>query len=96
MDEFGRGAIIEVVAGGYIITVMGAPNQVFGRTLEAKQIFTKFSDAFEFLKFHMEDKERDTLGEIERGLNDDDAGLGDDPFPPDPDDGPTHPNTSDT
>jgi hypothetical protein len=84
VNDLKKGAVIEVVDGGYIVVVMSGGNALFGPAQDAKKVFTNFIDAFDFLKQHLAegDSELEKLDKIERGLIDDD-----DPF---------HPNTRDS
>jgi hypothetical protein len=74
MDEKSKkGGVIEVVDGGFIVTIMSGGSALFGPSEDSKKIFTKFRDAFEFLAEALapEDNDLDKLDEIERGLNGD-------------------------
>jgi len=78
-----KGAVVEVVDGGFIVTVMSGSHSLFGPQEESKRIFTKFRDAFEHLNAAIapEENDADTLDKLERGFKDDPSGPDD--FDPD-------------
>lgn len=77
-----KGAVIEVLDGGYVVTVVnenpGGALSLFSTPETIKKVFTRFQDAFSFLSDNLAPGERDglILEEIERSLTDD-------PDPPD-------------
>lgn len=89
-DSSKKGAVIESVDGGYIVTVVAsvASHPIFGGPAEeAKKIFPKFRDAFDFLAFHLApgENDADTLEGMEKELGIDPLRDPDEPYPGDRD-----------